>query len=128
MGQTSPPCLQSSAASVLPSAGPPRRWRLARSARLIGSWATVGWVMLIGVAIAVPATLVGGGGANLTPDALTLLAISGAGNIVGLLLAYTAFKAGKVAVIAPISQPRGRWAPSSRSRSASRWGLPPRSS
>ena len=74
---------------------------------MIGSWATVGWVMLIGVAIAVPATIVGGGGANLTPDALTLLAISGAGNIVGLLLAYTAFKAGKVAVIAPILSTEG---------------------
>ena len=79
----------------------------ARSARLIGSWATVGWVMLIGILIAVPATIVGGAGANLTPEALTLLGISGAGNIVGLLLAYTAFKAGKVAVIAPIISTEG---------------------
>jgi drug/metabolite transporter (DMT)-like permease len=79
----------------------------ARSARLIGSWATVGWVMLIGVMIAVPATIVGGAGANLTPDALLLLGISGAGNVVGLLLAYTAFKAGKVAVIAPIISTEG---------------------
>ena len=79
----------------------------ARSARLIGSWATLGWVMLIGALIAVPATIVGGAGANLTQDALTLLAISGAGNIVGLLLAYTAFKAGKVAVIAPIISTEG---------------------
>lgn len=79
----------------------------ARSARLIGSWATVGWVMLIGVLIAVPATIVGGAGANLTPDALLLLGISGAGNVVGLLLAYTAFKAGKVAVIAPIISTEG---------------------
>lgn len=79
----------------------------ARSARLIGSWATVGWVMLIGVLIAVPATVVGGAGANLTPEALTLLGISGASNVVGLLLAYTAFKAGKVAVIAPIISTEG---------------------
>lgn len=79
----------------------------ARSARLIGSWATVGWVMLIGVLIAVPATIVGGAGANLTPDAILLLGISGAGNVVGLLLAYTAFKAGKVAVIAPIISTEG---------------------
>jgi len=79
----------------------------ARSARLIGSWATVGWVMLIGILIAVPATIVGGAGANLTPEALALLGISGAGNVVGLLLAYTAFKAGKVAVIAPIISTEG---------------------
>ncbi|GAC1669645.1 MAG: hypothetical protein NVS9B8_12590 [Candidatus Limnocylindrales bacterium] len=79
----------------------------ARSARLIGSWATVGWVMLIGILIALPATIVGGAGANLTPEALALLGISGAGNVVGLLLAYTAFKAGKVAVIAPIISTEG---------------------
>jgi uncharacterized membrane protein len=79
----------------------------ARSARLIGSWATVGWVMLFGMAIALPATIIGGAGANFTPTALTLLAISGTGNIVGLLLAYTAFKAGKVAVIAPIVSTEG---------------------
>ena len=79
----------------------------ARSARLIGSWATLGWVMLIGTLIAVPATIVGGAGANLTPQALALLAISGAANVVGLLLAYTAFKGGKVAVIAPILSTEG---------------------
>ena len=79
----------------------------ARSARLIGSWATLGWVMLIGTLIAIPATLIWGEGADFTPTALTLLAISGAGNVVGLLLAYTAFKAGKVAVIAPIISTEG---------------------
>jgi drug/metabolite transporter (DMT)-like permease len=79
----------------------------ARSARMIGSWATLGWVMLIGALIAVPATIVAGGGANLTPTALQLLGISAAGNIVGLLLAYTAFQGGKVAVIAPILSTEG---------------------
>ncbi|MEA2519362.1 MAG: hypothetical protein QOF49_1442, partial [Chloroflexota bacterium] len=79
----------------------------ARSARQIGSWATLGWVMLLGTLIAVPATLVGGAGADFTADALVLLAISGASNIVGLLLAYTAFKAGKVAIIAPILSTEG---------------------
>lgn len=63
--------------------------------------------MLIGMLIAVPATIVGGAGADFTPTALTLLAISGAGNIVGLLLAYTAFKADKVAVVAPIISTEG---------------------
>src|SRR5215208_4814373 len=48
----------------------------ARAARLIGSWATLGWVMLIGTAIAVPATILGGAGAELNANALTLLAIS----------------------------------------------------
>ena len=79
----------------------------ARSSRLIGSWATLGWVMLIGTLIAVPATILGGAGADLTPTAIQLLAISGAANVVGLLLAYTAFQSGKVAVIAPILSTEG---------------------
>jgi drug/metabolite transporter (DMT)-like permease len=79
----------------------------ARSSRLIGSWATLGWVMLIGALIAVPATIIAGGGADLTPTALQLLGISAVGNIVGLLLAYTAFQGGKVAVIAPILSTEG---------------------
>lgn len=82
----------------------------ARSSRLIGSWATLGWVMLIGTLVAVPATLLWGGGADLTPAALQLLAVSGAGNVVGLLLAYTAFQRGKVAVIAPIISTEGAMA------------------
>jgi len=82
----------------------------ARSSRLIGSWATLGWVMLIGTLVAVPATLLWGGGADLSPSALQLLAISGVANVVGLLLAYTAFQGGKVAVIAPILSTEGAMA------------------
>ena len=82
----------------------------ARSSRLIGSWATLGWVMLIGALIAVPATIVTGAGADLTPTAFELLGISAVGNIVGLLLAYTAFQNGKVAVIAPILSTEGAMA------------------
>jgi drug/metabolite transporter (DMT)-like permease len=82
----------------------------ARSSRLIGSWATLGWVMLIGALIAIPATILWGGSAELTPTAIQLLVISGVGNIVGLLLAYTAFKGGKVAVIAPILSTEGAMA------------------
>jgi drug/metabolite transporter (DMT)-like permease len=82
----------------------------ARSSRMIGSWATLGWVMLLGAAMALPAMVVWGGGADLTPTALELLAISAVGNIVGLLLAYTAFQGGKVAVIAPILSTEGAMA------------------
>ena len=78
-----------------------------RSSRMIGAWATVGWVMLIGTLISVPATILWGGGAVFTPIAIQLLVISGAANVVGLLLAYTAFQRGKVAVIAPIVSTEG---------------------
>jgi drug/metabolite transporter (DMT)-like permease len=79
----------------------------ARASRMIGSWATLGWVMLIGTAFAVPATVLSGGGGDLTPTALVLLGISGVSNVVGLLLAYSAFQRGKVAVIAPILSTEG---------------------
>src|SRR4051812_41684933 len=79
----------------------------ARASRGIGSWSTLGWVMLIGTAVTLPVTLIPGQGANPTPDALVLLAISGAGNVIGLLLAYSAFQRGKVSVVAPILSTEG---------------------
>src|SRR6478752_6050320 len=82
----------------------------ARASRRIGSWATLGWVMLIGTIVTVPLTLLFGSGANLTPDAITLLVISGAANIVGLLFAYSAFRRGQVAVVAPILSTEGAMA------------------
>jgi drug/metabolite transporter (DMT)-like permease len=79
----------------------------ARAARVIGSWATLGWVMLIGTAIAIPATLLTGGGVAIGPEQLVLLVASGLSNVVGLLLAYTAFQRGKVAVVASILATEG---------------------
>lgn len=78
-----------------------------RSARAIGSWATLGWVMLLGTVIAIPATVVWGGGVTIGPDSLLLLVVAGVSNVVGLLLAYTALQRGKVAVIAPILSTEG---------------------
>jgi drug/metabolite transporter (DMT)-like permease len=82
----------------------------ARSARMIGSVVTLGWVMLIGTAIAVPLALVAGEGVAFTPDAVVLLILSGAGNLLGLLFAYSAFQRGKVAVVAPILSTEGAMA------------------
>jgi len=82
----------------------------ARSARRIGAWSTLAWVMLIGTVVSVPATVAFGGGASLTTELLLLLVISGVSNIAGLLLVYTAFSDGKVAVIAPIVSTEGAMA------------------
>jgi drug/metabolite transporter (DMT)-like permease len=78
-----------------------------RSSRVIGSWATLAWVMLLGTVVALPATGVWGGGADIGPEAVLLLVIAGASNIIGLLLGYTALQRGKVAVIAPITSTEG---------------------
>ncbi len=79
----------------------------ARSARRIGAWSTVAWVMLIGTFIMVPVTVVGGEDVTFTPTTIGLLVVSGVTNVVGLLLIYTAFRRGNVAVVAPIVSTEG---------------------
>jgi len=78
----------------------------ARASRAIGVASTLAWVMLIGLAVALPAVLLAGGH---TPDggAIGWLAGSGIGNVVGLGLIYAAFRGGKVGVVTPIASTEG---------------------
>jgi drug/metabolite transporter (DMT)-like permease len=78
----------------------------ARASRAIGASGTLAWVMLVGLAVALPAVLLAGGH---TPDggALGWLAGSGIGNVVGLGLIYAAFRGGKVGVVTPIASTEG---------------------
>ncbi|HEX9551135.1 MAG TPA: EamA family transporter [Candidatus Limnocylindrales bacterium] len=77
-----------------------------RSARLIGSLATLGWVMLVGLVVAVPFVVVAPP-ATLGQRELLLLAVAGIANSVGLLLVYTALRRGKVGVVGPIVSTEG---------------------
>jgi drug/metabolite transporter (DMT)-like permease len=79
----------------------------ARASRLIGSPATLGWVMLTGLVVIGPAVLVEGKPAALDAGAAGWLALAGAGNVGGLLLVYGGFRIGKVGVVAPISSSEG---------------------
>jgi drug/metabolite transporter (DMT)-like permease len=79
----------------------------ARSARRIGAWSTVAWVMLIGTVIMIPVTAIGGEDVTFTPTTIGLLVVSGVANVIGLLLIYTAFRRGNVAVLAPIVSTEG---------------------
>jgi drug/metabolite transporter (DMT)-like permease len=79
----------------------------ARSSRLIGSPATLGWVMLVGLLVVGPVALAEGKPAGLDRTTLGWLVVAGAGNIVGLLLVYTGMRIGKVGVVAPISSSEG---------------------
>ena len=79
----------------------------ARSSRLIGAPATLAWVMLVGLVVVGPVALAEGKPAALDGHALVWLAVSGGGNIVGLLLVYTAMRIGKVGVVAPLSSTEG---------------------
>jgi drug/metabolite transporter (DMT)-like permease len=79
----------------------------ARSARLIGSWSTLAWVMLVGLAISVPLVIVTSPPVQLTTEQLVYLAAAGVANAGGLLLVYTALQRGKVGVVGPIVSTEG---------------------
>jgi drug/metabolite transporter (DMT)-like permease len=79
----------------------------ARASRLIGPWSTLAWVMLIGLAVAVPLVLVTGSAVSLTGRDTANLAIAGVANSGGLLLGYMALRRGKVAVVGPVISTEG---------------------
>ena len=78
----------------------------ARASRHMGSWAVVGWAMLIGLLLTIPMVVIGGI-PHMDAATLTWLAISGLGNVGGLILTSFAYRMGKVGVISPIIATEG---------------------
>lgn len=78
-----------------------------RAVRLIPAWSVVAWMMLIGLAITLPFAFAAGIPEGLGIDTLAWLAMSGLGNVSGLVLASFAFRVGKVGIIAPILATEG---------------------
>jgi drug/metabolite transporter (DMT)-like permease len=79
----------------------------ARSSRLIPPGSVLAWVMLTGLLVTIPALALVGRPHDVTAGEFGWLAVSGAGNVVGLLFAYSALRIGKVALIAPILSTEG---------------------
>jgi uncharacterized membrane protein len=79
----------------------------ARASRLLGAWSTLAWVMLIGLVVTVPFVLATAPSVTLTSRDLTLMAIAGVSNSVGLLCNYAAVQRGKVALVGPIISTEG---------------------
>jgi drug/metabolite transporter (DMT)-like permease len=77
-----------------------------RAAGVLGSRVLLGWVMLIGLIASLP-IMAAEPLPALDTEAWALLAIAGFGNVLGLLLAYTALSAGKVSIVAPITSTEG---------------------
>ena len=77
-----------------------------RAAGVLGSRVLLGWVMLIGLFASLP-IMAAEPLPPLDAEAWVLLAIAGFGNVLGLLLAYTAFSTGKVSIAAPITSTEG---------------------
>lgn len=78
-----------------------------RSARMLGAFSVVAWVMLVGLVLnlgllAVVRPAWPSGGAT-----LGWMAVGGVGNVVGLLLAYAALRVGKVGLVTPITSTEG---------------------
>jgi drug/metabolite transporter (DMT)-like permease len=78
-----------------------------RSTRMIGAWSVLAWVMLVGFVVTAPLVAVRGIPDALGRDELVWLALSGAGNVGGLLFAYKALRLGKVSIVAPITSTEG---------------------
>lgn len=78
-----------------------------RTSRMIGPASVLAWVALVGLAIVGPFVLLNDVPAGLDAGAVGWLAVSGLGNAVGLLLAYSALRTGKVGIVAPIVSTEG---------------------
>ena len=77
-----------------------------RASREIGALPTLAWIMVLGLVLTAPAVALAGGG-GLDGTAIAWLAVSGAGNVGGLLVQYFALRRGKVGVVAPIVSVEG---------------------
>lgn len=63
--------------------------------------------MTVGLLVAAPAAALSGVPENLDAGSMAWLAISGAGNVVGLLCIYSALRVGKVGLVGPIASTEG---------------------
>lgn len=79
----------------------------ARASRSIGATPTLALVMVIGLAVAVPAIALSGPVPDLGASAIGWLAIAGVGNVLGLFLQYRGVRTGKVGVVATIASTEG---------------------
>jgi drug/metabolite transporter (DMT)-like permease len=77
-----------------------------RAVKVIGSWSSVAWTMLVGLVITLPFLFASGVPAAVD-DNIGWLLTAGAGNVGGLVLAGFGFRVGKVGVIAPILATEG---------------------
>jgi drug/metabolite transporter (DMT)-like permease len=98
--------------AILGGLGAALAWTVAtvcssRSSKAIGAGSAVAWVMLVGLVISVPLAVAGGIPVAISGVPGAWLALSGCGNVAGLLLAYTALRRGQVALVAPLLSTEG---------------------
>ncbi|MFL5925450.1 MAG: EamA family transporter [Gaiellaceae bacterium] len=79
----------------------------ARAARFVDSWSLLASVMAVGFLVTVPVAAFAGVPSALDAHSAVWLVVSGAGNVVGLLLTYSALRIGKVGLVAPLASTEG---------------------
>jgi drug/metabolite transporter (DMT)-like permease len=79
----------------------------ARSARLIGTYSTLAWVMLIGLGVTIPMLLLTDEQVSFSDADVFFLVTAGIANSLGLVFVYTALRRGKVSVVGPIVSTEG---------------------
>jgi drug/metabolite transporter (DMT)-like permease len=78
-----------------------------RSSRLLDPPSVVAWMMVVGLAITAPVAAAEGVPSSLHGTAVLWLALSGAGNVLGLVISYAALRIGQVALVAPLVSTEG---------------------
>src|ERR1700730_12851982 len=77
-----------------------------RSAKLLDPFSVGAWVMLAGLVVSVPLAAAQGV-PHFDASSVTWLVVGGAGNVLGLVIAYYAMRTGMVGVVAPIVSSEG---------------------
>lgn len=78
-----------------------------RATRMIDSRSLLAGVMTVGLLVSAPIAAISGVPAGLNGHSTLWLAVSGGGNVVGLLFVYSALRIGKVGLVAPITSTEG---------------------
>lgn len=98
--------------AILGGFGAALSWAIAtlassRSSRMIGPMSVLGWVMAIGLVVAILPAIFLSTPVDLTSDLLIGLVVLGLSHNIGLLLAYRALSIGRVSIVAPITATEG---------------------
>jgi drug/metabolite transporter (DMT)-like permease len=79
----------------------------ARSSRMLGPASVLAWVMLTGLVANLAVVALGPRPGPLDGSNLALMLVAGVGNVLGLLMAYSAMRHGKIGLVAPIISTEG---------------------
>lgn len=79
----------------------------ARASRMVAAESLLAGVMAVGFLVSAPAAAISGLPSGLGAGSVAWLVVSGVGNVIGLLLAYGAYRIGAVGVVAPVTSTEG---------------------